>query len=183
MAIGARVPADARGLAYYSNRQEWQTKYDALKQKHPNVHFVQMLLGDEERARGVIPNHYFDLVISVSVLEELEPKIFERVLRHAFDLLIPGGKLLCSMDLKLGDIDTLSARIASVHKCGFEWNVDESTLKFIGWDNVLMEDQFMIMVHYQNAEGENRRFRGNYTTVMIEAAKPLAAANGSGFQG
>lgn len=166
---------DNVGVEYYADRQEWQTKYDALKAKYPNVHFVQMLLGDPEKARGIIPNNYFDLVISVSVLEELQPKVFEQVLRHAYQILLPGGKLLCSMDLVIGDIDTLKARISSVRQCGFEWKVDETALKFIWWDNVLMEDQFMIMVGYQRQEGETRHFRGNYTTVMIEAVKPRAA--------
>lgn len=166
---------DTGATPYYNDLQAWEAQYTALKAQYPKVHFVRALLGEPERTAGLIPENSFDLVTSVSVLEEIGAGAFERVIRHCYRLLVPGGTLLCSIDTQVGDLASLESQITCVKRCGFELQVDVETLPLIRWGDAVLEPQFVVMLSYLADAGENRKFPGNFTTFMLEAQKPLGS--------
>jgi len=119
-----------------------------------------------------LPERSFDLVCSVSVIEELDLDTLARVLAHSYALLAPGGRFLASHDIRVRDFKRFNRLIDAVHAAGFEWNVDRDALPWLNWDTALLEGQDMVMLHFQSHQGEKRHFGGNWTTLIVDAGKP-----------
>jgi SAM-dependent methyltransferase len=163
---------DFQSLFYYPTRaEEWHARYASFISQYPQARFVKCLLGDPGRTRTLLPENYFDLVFAVSVIEELEPEPLARVLSHAYDLMAPQGRLLCSFDVRVQDYQAITNLIRAVKSAGFEWRIESKFLPYANWDRALLESQISVMLYYQAWEGGARRYSGNWTTLIVDARK------------
>lgn len=165
---------DYQGLYYYPNLIDWQKAYADYTARHPKVKFVRALLGPREKTRALIPENYFDLVFSVSVLEELPLKTVAEVFVHCFALLGPGGHLVFSHDLRVGHPKRLRRVLRLLRLSGFEIRARWKDRFFPDWKNALLENQLMVMLYYQaeDRKDEHRHYQGNWTTFVADAVKP-----------
>lgn len=166
---------DYQGLCYYPKQAHWEKAYEEYKAKHPRVKFVRALLGQPEKTRPFIPENYFDLVCSVSVMEELELRMVTAVVGHCFALLVPGGHLVFSHDLRIGDAKRLRQILQVLRHAGFKIRARWKDQFFPDWKTALLENQLMVMVFYQvqDRQDQHRHYQGNWTTFFVDALKPL----------
>jgi len=67
-----------------------------LVEKNPGIKYVMELVGNKDRSS--LPDNYFDVVYSVSVLEHVSYDFTPLVWKHMADLVKPGGKLIHSVE-------------------------------------------------------------------------------------
>ena len=165
---------DYQALYYYPSEPEWLKAYATFTSRYPKVKFVRALLGSRERTRTLIPENYFDLVFSVSVLEEVSLQAFGEIVAHCFALLVPGGHLVFSHDLRVGHPKRLRRVLQALQQAGFQVRSRWRDRFFPDWKNVLLEHQLMVMLSYQSNEpaDQRRRYQGNWTTFIVDALKP-----------
>lgn len=165
---------DYQELYYYPNETQWLKAYTGFTSRYPKVKFVRALLGFRERTRALIPENYFDLVFSVSVLEEVTLESFRNIIAHCFALLVPGGHLVFSYDLRVGHPKRLRRILRALKQAGFQVRSRWRDRFFPDWKNVLLEHQLMVMLSYQSNEAadQRRRYQGNWTTFVVNALKP-----------
>ena len=65
--------------------------------QHPEIKFVPERLGDPEQSN--LPEKYFDIVYSISVLEHVPLNLTQAVWQHIDLLLKPGGELIHALDI------------------------------------------------------------------------------------
>jgi hypothetical protein len=70
---------------------------DEVRAKSPNCTFRRGLLGRESKTD--LPEHYFDVICSVSVLEEVPIQTMRDILGHAAKLVKPVASLSAHMTL------------------------------------------------------------------------------------
>ena len=165
---------DYQGLGYYPNQANWPKAYADYTARHPKVKFVRALLGSREKTRDLIPENYYDLVFSVSVLEEVTLHTLRAIVGHCFALLMPGGHLVFSHDLRVGHPKRLRRVLRVLRQAGFEIRARWKDQFFPDWKNSLLEHQFMVMLYYQaeDRKDEHRHYQGNWTTFVADALKP-----------
>jgi SAM-dependent methyltransferase len=165
---------DWMDLPYYPSKEAWEKAYSQYINRFAKMKFVRGLLGNQERTRGKIPEKYFDLIYSVSVLEEVNRKVFQQILEHCYALLVPGGHLLFSHDVRTNDAKRVRRVIRLVKAAGFTLNAHWWDGWKIKQKNVLLENQIIAMLFYQagSSKGENRTYKGNWMTVVVDAIKP-----------
>jgi SAM-dependent methyltransferase len=154
----------------YWTREEFEAKRRIVEQQHPQVRFVQGLLGAGGNA---LADASFDLVCSVSVLEELEPPVIDAVVRDAARLLRPGGLFVNSMDCTTRYIERIEYFFRCQLRHGLRWvkPVKGPRLK---WDihDVAFEDPCFVMKHYMGYQpDEGRLWTGNFATVLSASRK------------
>lgn len=90
--------ADAfQDLHYFPRREEWhQRMQEMVASAPPSCKFRTGLLGTESAKE--LPLNYFDVICSVSVLEEMELEQVRPILEHCEKLLKPGGVLIGTHD-------------------------------------------------------------------------------------
>lgn len=165
---------DDQGLAYFSSGEAWREEYERnVVRRFPWVKFVRGLLG-APAGFGELAAGYFDIVCSVSVLEEVPIESVSPVLEHAYRLLKPGGLLVNSHDIRLGDDMRFEEIVRLQRRAGFV--IDEARVQQPGcpWDAtyLLLENPLGVMIYYQGAQPEERRFMGNFATMMMVAQRP-----------
>jgi SAM-dependent methyltransferase len=160
---------DFQGLAYYPDRPAWESAYrTSLVEAYPGAHFVRGLLGGQPRVE--LPESYFDVVCSVSVLEELPMTQMRRVLRHAAGILRTGGVLINTHDWRLGQMRRYQRLLDAHHEAGFNLGIaDEVPVPPI--NSLLLENPTVVMCDYHGQEGDHRSFRGHWTTILTTARK------------
>jgi SAM-dependent methyltransferase len=165
---------DYQGLYYYPTEQQWLKDYTAFTSRHAKVKFVRALLGSREQTRALIPEDYFDLIFSVSVLEEVSLKTFGDIVAHCFVLLRPGGHLIFSHDLRVGHPKRLRRILKVLKNSGFVVRSRWKDRFFPNWKTLLLEHQLMVMLHYQANEpnDQTRHYQGNWTTFIVDALRP-----------
>jgi SAM-dependent methyltransferase len=168
---------DWQDLPYFPPEGTWIEQYQReVVQKCGKAKLVRGLLGrPESPAASVLPpDGSFDLVCSVSVLEEAPLVDAVPVLPHAYRLLRPGGALVNSNDLCLGTrggrtpLELMQEYVGAHRHVGFSLEFPEID---IDMGRLLLENPTTAMLHYQHDEGENRRFWGQWTTVISVAKK------------
>lgn len=151
------------------DRQWWEDAYEKCKAERPGVRFVRAYLGDPEKTAGVLVDNYFDLICSVSVLEELPLPVSKKILQHCYRLLAPGGKLMCSWDINLLSGEQMATSIVEIlRECGFRCDFPGVSLP----QYPLRESQMQVMLWYQQNEGVDRSYWGEYSTLLVQATKP-----------
>jgi SAM-dependent methyltransferase len=168
---------DWQDLHYFPPEGEWAKQYEALSLRFPKAKFKRGLIGQSPLLE-TLPKGYFDAVVSVSVLEEI-PDFYRSVFAHVFELLRPGGWLLGTADFcpRYPWKDNLLANVRAQRAAGFELS-DECKPPNCVDDllDLLLENPVGVMLYYQAAEGEDRKYWGHFGTMYTAARKPVAGA-------
>lgn len=169
---------DFQNLSYFTNdRTKWMDDHKRLlADKFPNVHFVHGLLGDPQSLSGKLPENYFDLICSVSVLEEVPAEVMTKILSHCCRLLRPGGILLNTHDIRFGDRNRAREFVEAHRTAGFACDLtpaEKALLEFKSADftQVILETPTHVMLYYQQTEGEERKYWGHFTTLVMKLRK------------
>ena len=161
---------DAHVDVHYWTREEFQGRRAAADRMWPGVHFVDGLVGP---GRNTLPSAGFDMLCSVSVLEEIPLDDVDGVVADAARLLRPGGLFVNSIDLTTLYTAHVERFFACHEKYGFRWLDPAASLPLV-WDihTVAFEDPCFVMRHYLgNQPDEGRQWQGNYATVLAAARK------------
>ena len=165
---------DWQGLHYFpSDRAEWEARFDReVRAKTANCTFRRGLLGSQSKAD--LPNAYFDVICSVSVLEEVPIDVARDILRHAASLLKPGGVLIGTHDL----LTAFPARIGEYVSAHAEMGLaldDPYPVIDLGGHRLLLESPTAVMLLSQGNEGDDRKFLSHWTTIWTVATKRTSA--------
>ncbi len=158
---------DWQDLHYFPEKDEWYRKFDAeVRDKvPPRCKFVRGLLGN-----GVdVPENYFDVICSISVLEELPIDAVLPVIEHAARLLKSGGVLI-------GSHDTCAMQDERVKKyCEIQTSAGLELPDYIPpitFDHrTLIENPTAAMFWYQGQTPAERWYYGHWSTVWSIAKK------------
>jgi SAM-dependent methyltransferase len=162
---------DYQALPYFPGRAEWEAMYEErLVDPCPRAHLVRGLLGD-----GDVPEleeGTFDLIASISVLEELDEEAVARVIGHAERLLAPGGLFVGTFDVPLYAPGHTGRLTRSVDASGLQY-VEPPAIESTGdFNALLIESPTVVMLTYQMADGDERTFRGHWGSVWFVLQKP-----------
>ena len=136
---------DYQGLAYFGtpDRNAWEKRFDQeVRSKAPECTFRRGLLGGSCGAD--LPSNYFDVVCSVSVLEEVTIETVRDILKHAARLLKPGGALIGTHDLHAPE--RIGEYVAAHAAAGLELPIE--TLAPEINDKTLIENPTSVMIWY-----------------------------------
>ena len=161
---------DDCGASYFTkDRAKWEAQFDKeVRAKAPACTFRRGLLGSQNKAD--LPSAYFDVVCSVSVLEELPIDVVRDILKHAANLLRRGGVLIGTHDL-ITDFPVRIGEYAAAHaEAGLALDDPYPCLDLSG-HRLLLESPTAVMLWYQAHEGEDRKFQGHWTTIWTVATK------------
>jgi SAM-dependent methyltransferase len=158
-----------QGLHYFPPEEEWKKEIERKISSVPkSCTFRYGLLGVEHAAD--LPEGFFDVVCSVSVLEEMPIEGFSSIIEHAARLLKPGGVLI-------GTQDFCSMRKERLRQCSeiqrdYGLAVDDPPDPLVIDDKTLVENPTMAMLVYQGVKvaGEYGYF-GHWSTLWSVAKK------------
>ena len=163
-----------QGISYFRD-VDWEREFaEHMAGPCPNVTFVRTLLS-ESTPPEVIPDGYFDVIMSVSVLEEVPMTVVLDALKGAWRKLKPGGALIGTHDLDTRYIDRRLNNYVTAHRVAGFTIEDLASVGQVDWRTLLLENPTAVMLRYQGAEPEEeRRFWGHFGTVFTVAMKPAA---------
>jgi SAM-dependent methyltransferase len=171
---------------YYVDRNIPQTQKTAVIQKldaslasTEYVRFVRGRLG-EASTKHLAPES-FDAICSTSVLEEIPMTAMPGVIEHSARLLRPGGMFLGTFDSPMGHTYYPEMFFRMLLGAGFvltdpretfatasAFMINEARYE-IDMSLVATENPPLSMLHYQHAEGEDRKYCGHWTTLFFVA--------------
>ncbi|MEO8446316.1 MAG: class I SAM-dependent methyltransferase [bacterium] len=150
---------------------------------HPEVRFVEGLLGSN---LAELPDNYFDLVFSVSVVEHIPEEVLPSVFKDAYRILKPGGIFAHSYDVYYGQ--NVKALFDAYETAGFDWLKQKDTMN-VFWEKWLCPDgnipsslfekvvtenpMFVSEVYMWQQVREKRQAPMNYFTILNAGRKPL----------
>jgi len=165
---------DYQALPYFPKRDEWEAWYRRyIVEPCPRAHLVRGLLG-----AGEIPaldEGTFDLICSVSVLEELDEESVRRVIAHAERLLAPGGVLVGTFDVPLYAPGYTGRLTRAVAGSGLRFHETPALEDSTDFNALLIESPTVVMLTYQMCDGDDRSFRGHWGSAWFVVEKPGAA--------
>jgi len=181
--IAAPLGIELWGLDRVHDGVVSQADIDQLKVWHPNVRYVEGLLGQNQ---SELPEGYFDILYSISVLEHIPHDELHAAFAEAFRLLRPGGIFFHSYDVYFG-MD-LSPVFLALQGAGFEWlkpvytmnvfweswlpNWNENSLHS-AFGKILLENPMCVAEQYMHQiPRPERPAPVNYFSVMCGARKP-----------
>jgi len=110
-----------------SNDEFWtrqRSPEDHIK-ANPQIKFVLERVGDPKQSS--LPQNYFDVVYSLSVMEHVPPEVQIAAWQHMASLLRPGGELIHAVDIHFPSNGGLRKVLASMLFDGFNFLVPEQT--------------------------------------------------------
>ena len=160
------------------NDLEW------MKEEYPSVKFVRGLLGSNVKE---LPDNYFDMVCSVSVIEHIPLDVLDKAFEETFRILKPGGILCHSYDIYFKQ--NTKPVFDAIEKAGFNWLKKKETMN-VFWEEWLGEfdkeriikimekiifenPMFVAEVYMWQTERDLRDPQINWLSVLIAARKPL----------
>lgn len=176
--LDAEVKDSSVSVEDLKNVREW----------NPHVKFVEGLLGTNVKE---LPDNYFDLVYSVSVIEHIPHEYLPSVFEETYRILSPGGIISHTYDVYYNQ-DT-SAVFNAYDKSGLNWLKPKKTMN-VFWEQwldkmdfdtlvelcekIVMENPIFVAEQYMwQQERNNRLAPMNYLTVLTAAKKPLDDKN------
>jgi SAM-dependent methyltransferase len=163
---------DWQGLHYFPPRDEWVRDYTAsVVAACPRARLVRGLLAEPSTVH--LPPGTFDMICSVSVLEEISVAQAVPIMQHAYRLLRPGGFFVNTRDICMNRETAEQIRwyVQAHHSAGLKLDLPPLDIRL---DNTLLENPTTVMHLYQQSDGEQRWFRGHWGTVFSVAVKPEA---------
>jgi SAM-dependent methyltransferase len=162
--------ADAwQGLHYFPAEAEWAKEMERQISGVPNsCTFRNCLLGAQNATD--LPEAFFDVVCSISVLEEVPIEKFSSIIEHASRLLRPGGVLIGTQDFCLAHKDRL-------HKCSeiqreYGLDIEDPPDPLLIDDKTLVENPTMAMLFYQDVKlAHEQGYFGHWSTLWSVAIK------------
>lgn len=159
-----------------------------VRKWNPDVKFVSGLLGNFCKE---LPDNYFDLVYSVSVIEHIPHGVLPEVFRDTYRILKPGGIVSHSYDVYYRQ--STKEVFDAYENAGFKWLKPRNTMN-VFWEEWLAKpsdeliDELFDKIVFENpmevAEKymwqQDRNYRGspiNYMTVLNAGTKPYEAGN------
>ena len=166
--------ADAwQGLHYFPSEDEWKKEMARqISDVSTSCTFRNCLLGVEHAAD--LPEGFFDVVCSVSVLEEMPIEGFSSIIEHAARLLKPGGVLIGTQDFCAS-----SWRKERLHQCSEIQRrsglaVENPPDPLVIDDKTLVENPTMAMLVYQDVKlAHEQGYFGHWSTLWSVAKKRL----------
>lgn len=152
---------DYQALPYFPAKDGWEASYSDYIAQFPQGHFHRGLLG---KGLNDLPAGYFDIVCSVSVLEEIAPEVLPEVIKDAHRVLKPGGWFINSFDFRPDLTVVLNEYLKLQVRAGFDLEVPEQPPISLYRKDLAMEDQRLVMLNYQGAT--QSRFGGNWHTFL-----------------
>ncbi|MEZ6212436.1 MAG: class I SAM-dependent methyltransferase [Phycisphaerales bacterium] len=163
---------DYQGLPYFPPLEDWEQMYDEyIRKPCPNATLVRGLLGADDPLPQLEPET-FDLIVSVSVLEELPREAFDPVVSHAARLLAPGGLFAGTFDVMLKWPNSINPLVQAIRNAGLELETPEPNRLAADFNELLIESPSTVMITYQMAEGDTRKFNGHWSSAWFVARKP-----------
>jgi SAM-dependent methyltransferase len=162
---------DYQELGYWPSRAWWEEQHRAATSALSRTRVVRALLGEDDG----LPEQSFDMIVSVSVLEEVTVDTLRRILQRAYRLLKPGGIFASSCDLQIANTAHFDAYVEAHRACGFESDPPPpSSVTMPEVQRLLLEAAPVVMCHYQGADPEERTYWGHFGTVFSVARRPGA---------
>ncbi|WP_139220983.1 class I SAM-dependent methyltransferase [Methylobacterium brachiatum] len=160
-----------QGLHYFKD-DEWDQRFAAeMVPACPSVKFARTLVG-ENIAGHELPENYFDIIVSISVLEEMPVAAAGAIVNNAAKLLRPGGVLLSSYDLLLANFTRLTAEYYHEHRRS-GLIIDPPPDGVLDWSGTLIENPLAVMLWYQGGMPEKgRKFWGHHGSIFTAGQKP-----------
>ena len=162
---------DHQSLPYFPPKEQWDALYgDLIRTPCPNAHLVRGLLGRGDTLG--LDNASFDMIVSVSVLEELQPDELSNVIADCVDLLAPGGIFAGTFDVQLKHIERINPLLNAFKTHGMTIEKNAIQCPSPDFNSLLVESPSVVMLTYQMAENENRTFNGHWSSVWFMVRKP-----------
>ena len=166
---------DFQALPYFPDRDQWEAWYEEhLVGPCPGANLVRGLLGADDVPE--LEDGSFDLICSISVLEELDRETVARVVEHAERLLAPGGVFVGTIDVPLYALGHTERLTRAVDGSGLEFREPPAVETLENFNTLLIENPTVVMLTYQMADGEDRTFRGHWGSAWFVVEKPCTAS-------
>lgn len=153
------------------------------REDNPHVKFVNGLLGNDVKE---LPDNYFDLVCSVSVVEHIPHEVLEKVYSEIFRILKPGGIVAHSYDVYYNQ--NTKPMFDAIEKNNFEWLKPKETMN-VFWEEwlgitdkeltarmlkrLIIENPMVVTEWFMwKTPREKRLTPPNFFSVLIAAKKP-----------
>lgn len=161
---------DDQQLHYFPEGSDWESrKKNELVAVCPRTRFHRGLLGGANPPG--LDDASFDMICSVSVLEELNAESVQRVFSHAHRLLKPGGFFVNSFDFPVAHAKVIPQYLAAQQRPGFVFEGASREIAFPDLQELLIENPTAVMLSYQGDQPEHRRYGGHWSTVFTAARK------------
>lgn len=160
-------------LTYFGANLDWEMRFKRdMSPSTPDVRFVRELLS-ASTINSDIPDNYFDVIASVSVLEEVGLDIVEDILTTAYRKLRPGGVLIGTHDVHLPRANDRMPAYIDLHRSrGFEIAAMPA-MPALNLHMLLIENPTSVMMWYQGGTQEDQRhYWGHFSTCFTVARKP-----------
>jgi len=165
------------GSKVLENDLEW------MREEYPSVKFVRGLLGNNIKE---LPNNYFDMVCSVSVIEHIPINVLNNSFEETFRILKPGGIVCHSYDIHYGQ--NTKPVFDAFEKAGFNWLKSKDTMN-VFWEEwlgefdknriidlfkkIILENPIYVAeVYMWQTERSIRKPQINWLSVLTGAKKP-----------
>jgi SAM-dependent methyltransferase len=158
---------DYQAFWYFPAEKQWEEYYAEYISHFPHCHFHRGLVG---KGKNDLPTGYFDVVCSVSVLEELPPDVLADVLADAHRVLKPGGYFINSFDFMEGSTAVLNNYLRLQVEAGFAFEDPGQSPVNLFRSDLAIEDQRTVMHwHYPEEPDPERQWRTNWHTLLTKA--------------
>ena len=155
-----------------------------MREEYPEVKFVKGLLGTNVKE---LPDNYFDMVCSVSVIEHIPLDVLNRSFEETFRILKPGGIVCHSYDVYYGQ--NTKPVYDAFEYAGFKWLKPKETMN-VFWEKWLGEfdkesitkivqkiifenPMFVAEIYMWQTERNLRDPQINWMSVLTAAQKPI----------
>jgi hypothetical protein len=131
-------------------------------------------LGTRTDTRRNLPLNYFDIICSVSMLEEMASReTIVSILGHAYALLAGGGGVLANThDIVLGDPTRPKLQLDCEQEAGFPHTLSDrdsvilsAPSDYLPWYQALLENPTQAMLSYNVGEAD-RTYSGHWSTLF-----------------
>jgi SAM-dependent methyltransferase len=155
---------DYQALPYFPRTAGWERNYQVFTAGIPHGHFHRGLLA---AGKNDLPDAGFDIVCSVSVMEELSAEDLADVIGEAHRVLKPGGYFINSFDFIEGSSDILNNYLALQVQAGFSFDDPWDQPINLTRKDVAHEDQWIVMQIYNSSQPDvGRQWNGNWCTFL-----------------
>ncbi|MGG5887814.1 class I SAM-dependent methyltransferase [Falsiroseomonas sp. HC035] len=156
-------------LRHSTTYEGWQRDYRNFVERNSHVRFNRCLLGrgDED----IVPSNYFDVVCSVSVIENIHEKNWANLFQAAYRILKPGGAFINTTDITFYDAGKAERLAAEQQRVGLGFEGDpKSVFKDAHPSRSLIEHPAVTAFIY-NKFDQSGQFYGHETTILSVATK------------